>query len=112
LYNTLHALRQEARIQRQELGGYHLYVSADRQRANEQLMARRQAMDQEPGAPMPVSEDTLIAVLVEVLQGAELLVSATMVASRLAARGVAVTAAQVEQIFTRYGLEPGKKTLD
>jgi hypothetical protein len=112
LYNTLHALRQEARIQRQELGGYHLYVSADRQRANKQLMARRQAMDQEPSAPVLVSEDTLIAVLVEALQGAELLVSASMVASRLAARGVAVTAAQVEQIFTRYGLEPGKKTAD
>jgi hypothetical protein len=109
LYNTLHALRQEARIQRQELGGYHLYVSADRQRANQQLMARRQAMDQEPSAPVVVSEDTLIAVLVEALQGAELLVSASMVASRLAARGVAVTTAQVEQIFTRYGLEPGKK---
>jgi hypothetical protein len=34
-----------------------------------------------------------------------------MVASRLAARGVAVTAAQVEQIFTRYGLEAEKKTV-
>jgi len=56
-------------------------------------------------------DDTLIAVLVEALQGADLLVSAAMVASRLAARGVVVTAAQVEQIFTRYGLEPGKKTV-
>jgi hypothetical protein len=89
LYNTLHALRQEARIERQELGGYHLYVSAARQRANQQLMARRQAMDQEPSAPVLVSEDTLIAVLVEALQGAELSVSAATVASRLAARGVA-----------------------
>jgi hypothetical protein len=112
LYNTLHELRREARIQRQELGGYHLDVSADRQRANKQLMARRQAMDQEPSAPVLVSQETLIAVLVEALQGAELLVSASMVASRLAARGVAVTTAQVEQIFTRYGLEPGKKTVD
>jgi hypothetical protein len=112
LYNTLHELRRKARIQRQELGGYHLDVSADRQRANKQLMARRQAMDQEPSAPVLVSQETLIAVLVEALQGAELLVSASMVASRLAARGVAVTTAQVEQIFTRYGLEPGKKTVD
>ena len=112
LYNTLHELRRKARIQRQELGGYHLDVSADRQRANKQLMARRQAMDQEPSAPVLVSQETPIAVLVEALQGAELLVSASMVASRLAARGVAVTTAQVEQIFTRYGLEPGKKTVD
>ena len=111
LYNTLHELRREARIQRQELAGYHLYISADRQRANDQLMARRQAIGQEPSVPVPVSDETLIAVLVEALQGVEVLVSPSMVASRLAARGMAVTTAQVEQIFTRYGLEPGKKTM-
>jgi GTP-sensing pleiotropic transcriptional regulator CodY len=75
-------------------------------------MARRQAIGQEPSSPVPMSEETVIAVLVEALQGAEVLVSASMVASRLAARGVVVTAAQVERIFTRYGLEPGKKTVD
>jgi hypothetical protein len=30
----------------------------------------------------------------------------------LAARDVVVTAMQVERIFTRYDLEPGKKTAD
>jgi hypothetical protein len=112
LYNTLHALRHEARIGRQELAGHHLYISADPQRANKQLMERRQVVRQEPSTPVPMSEETVIAVLVEALQGAEALVSASMVASRLAARGVVVTAAQVERIFTRYGLEPGKKTVD
>jgi hypothetical protein len=75
-------------------------------------MERRQAVGQEPSSRVPMSEDTVIAVLVEALRGAEVLVSASMVASRLAARGVAVTAAQVEQIFTQYRLEPGKKTVD
>ena len=75
-------------------------------------MERRQAIGQEPSAPVPMSDETVIAVLVEALQSAEVLVAPSMVASRLAARGVAVTAAQVEQIFTRYGLEPGKKTAD
>jgi hypothetical protein len=37
--------------------------------------------------------------------------SAAPVASRLTARAVAVTTAQVEQVFARYGLTPGKKTL-
>lgn len=111
LYNTLHGLRREARIQRQALGGYHLYISADRKRANNQLMARRQAIGQEPSAPVPVSDETLIAVLVEALQGVEVLAAPAMLASRLAARGVAVTTAQVEQIFARYGLGPGKKTV-
>ena len=59
-----------------------------------------------------MTDDTVIAVLVEALQGAEVLVSASRVASRLTARGVAATAAQVEQIFTQYGLGPGKKTVD
>ena len=112
LYNTLHAVRHEARIGRHELGGDHLYISADPQRANAQLMRRRQAIGQEPSAPVPVSEETVIAVLVEALQGADLLVSASMVASRLTARAVAVTTAQVEQVFARYGLKPGKKTVD
>ena len=112
LYNTLHELRHEARIHRQELAGYHLYLSADPQRANQQLMQRRQALGQDPSSRVAMTDDTVIAVLVEALQGAEVLVSASRVASRLAARGVAVTAAQVEQIFTQFGLEPGKKTVD
>jgi hypothetical protein len=75
-------------------------------------MARRQAIRHEPSSRVQMSDDTVIAVLVEALQSAEVLVSASIVASRLAARGVAVTAAQVEQIFTQFGLEPGKKTVD
>jgi hypothetical protein len=112
LYNTLHALRYEARIHRQELAGYRLYVSAEPQRANKQLMERRQAMDHEARSRVQMSDETLIAVLVEAFQSADLLVSASIVASRLAARGVAVTPAQVEQIFDQFGLAPGKKTVD
>ena len=112
LYNTLHAVRHEARIDRRELGGQHLYISADQQRANAQLMQRRQAIGRESSAPVPMSDEMVIAVLVEALQSADALVSASLVASRLAARAVAVTTAQVEQIFTRYGLEPEKKTVD
>ena len=108
LYNTLHELRHEARIHRQALAGYPLYLSADSQRANQQLMERRQ----QPSSRVPVSDETVIAVLVEALQSAQPLVAPSVLASRLAARGVAVTAAQVEQIFTRYGLEPEKKTAD
>ena len=112
LYNTLHTVRSEARIDCHELGGHYLYVSANQQRANAQRMQRHQAIGQEPSAPVPMSEETVIAVLVEALQGADVLVSASMVASRLTARAVAVTTAQVEQVFARYGLKPGKKTVD
>jgi hypothetical protein len=112
LYNTLGELRRDARMGRQELAGYPLYISADPERANKQLMERRQAIHHEPSSQVQMSDDTVIAVLVEALQSAEVLVSVSIVASRLVARGVAVTAQQVEQIFTRYGLEPGKKTVD
>ena len=108
LYNTLHELRHEARIHRQALAGHHLYISTDSQRANQQLMERRQ----QPSAGVAVCEETLIAVLVETVQSAQLLVAPSVLASRLAARGVVVTVVQVEQIFTQYGLEPGKKTAD
>jgi uncharacterized protein (UPF0548 family) len=98
LYNTLHELRHEARIHRQALAGYPLYLSADSQRANKQLMEWRQ----QPGAGVAVSDETVIAVLVEALHSAQGLVAPSVLASRLAARGLAVTAVQVEQIFTRY----------
>ncbi len=108
LYNTLHELRHGARIRRQELAGCPLYLSADPRRADEQLLTRRQ----EPSAGVPMSNEAVIAVLVEALQSAQVVVAPPVLASRLAARGVIVTAAQVEQIFTRYGLEPEKKTAD
>jgi len=108
LYNTLHELRQGARIRRQMLAGQHIYLSADPGRADEQLMQRRQA----PSSDVQLSNETLIAVLVEALQSAEVLVAPSVLVLRLAARGVVVTAVQVERIFTRYGLGPEKKTAD
>jgi hypothetical protein len=108
LYNTLHALRQGAVIRRQVLTGCHIYLSVDPGKAHEQLLKRRQPTSME----MPMSDETVIAVLVEALQGAQLLVAPSVLASRLAARDVVVTAMQVERIFTRYDLEPEKKTAD
>ncbi|MCP5120574.1 MAG: hypothetical protein GY953_58015, partial [bacterium] len=108
LYNTLHELRQGTVIRRQVLAGCHIYLSVDPGRADEQLLKRRQQTSME----MPVSDETVIAVLVEALQSAQLLVAPSVLASRLAARGVIVTAIQVDKIFTRYGLEPEKKTAD
>lgn len=105
LYNTLHELRHGARIRRQELAGCHLYLSADPGRADEQLLKRHQELR----SGVAMSDEAVIAVLVEALQSAEVGVTPSVLASRLAARGVVVTAAQVEQIFTRYGLEPEKK---
>ena len=83
LYNTLHELRQGARIRRQALAGYHIYLSADPGRADEQLLKRRQRTSME----MPVSDETLIAVLVEALQNVEVLVSTLGVGIALGGAG-------------------------
>ncbi|MEA2078657.1 MAG: hypothetical protein U9P00_02140 [Pseudomonadota bacterium] len=108
LYNTLHELRQGAVIRRQVLAGCHIYLSIDQGKADEQILKRRQQTSRE----MPMPDETVIAVLVEALQGAQLLEAPSVLASRLAARDVVVTAMQIERIFTRYDLEPGKKTAD
>jgi Fe2+ or Zn2+ uptake regulation protein len=112
LYNTLHELRGNGRIARQELAGYHLYLSADPQQADKQLTERQDAIDREPRSRRQLADDLVIAVLVEALHSAQPLVSASAVASRLQARGVLVTPAQVEQVFSQFGLESGKKTVD
>ena len=112
LYNTLHDLLQCERLRRQELVGYHLYVSTDPGQANKQLKERSQVIHHEPGSRGRIPDDTVIAVLVEALQSAEVLVTASILSSRLTVHGVVVTTAQVEQIFSQYGLEPEKKTVD
>ena len=109
LYNTLHELRGRARLRRQRFAGRSLYLSGDPIRAEEQLVQWQHEGRREVVPPQQVSTETVIAVLVEALQAGLVLVAPSVVASRLALRGVAVTAAQVERIFADYGLEPGSR---
>ncbi len=109
LYNTLHELVGSGRVRRQKLAGRRLYLCAEARRAEEQLARRRETGGQQPPLAQ-VSTETLIAVLVEALRAGEALAAASVVADRLRARAVGVSAAQVEQIFAHYGLGPGKKT--
>ena len=46
----------------------------------------------------------VIEVLLEIIHGTVVRLDALDVAARLVARGVAVTSAQVEEVFRRYGL--------
>jgi hypothetical protein len=110
LYNTLHELVDSGQVRRQKLAGLHLYFSAEEKRAEEQLAQRQQQTAPQLPPPAHVSTATVIAILVEALQAGDALVAASVVADRLRARDVDVTAAQVEQVFAHYGLGPGKKT--
>ena len=110
LYNTLHELVDSGRVRRQKLAGLRLYLSAEAKRAQEQLTQRQERTAPQLARPAQVPTETLIAVLVEALQAGDALVAASVVADRLRARAVNVTAAQVERVFGHYGLGPGKKT--
>jgi hypothetical protein len=109
VHNTLLGLFQQGRLGRERLEKTYLYVSARPRRAEEQVGARQQLLAEEPAtAPLPAA--TVIEVLVEALTAGRVTIAPSVVAQRLGARGVAVTGAQVEQVFAQYGVSTGKKT--
>ncbi len=108
VYNTLLRLVHAGEIHRQAVGGAYVYVSIDGERASRQLDARQAAQAVPPSHLLP--DDVVLLVVVEALHASDGLPAATVVAARLAARGEDVAAAQVEQVYEHFGLEPGKKT--
>jgi len=110
VYNTLLRLVHAGEIRRQAVSGTYVYVSIDEERARRQLDARqRQVAQAVPPSHLP-PDDVVLLVVVEALHASDGLPAATVVAARLAARGEDVAAAQVEQVYEHFGLEPGKKT--
>lgn len=108
VHNTLADLVENRRVGRERLQGEYLYVSADAERAATQV-ARRVQIGREPKlADERLDPVMVIEVLAEVIHGSVVALDAEAVAARLAARGVAVTVAQVAEIFRRHGV--GKKT--
>lgn len=104
VHDTLRDLVEDRRLGRVELEQLYLYVSIDRDRAATQV-ARRAQMGPEtaPEKKEEALEPALvIEVLLEVIHGTVVRIDAHEVASRLAARRVAVTVAQVEEIFRRH----------
>jgi len=107
VHNTLLDLVQERRIGREPLAGQYLYVSAEAGRAGAQLASRRRPLEGAPGTAVDVPAAVVIDVLLELVQGAGVRLDAECVAERLRARGLAVTADQVDGLFRLHG---GKKT--
>lgn len=112
LYNTLHELVGSGRVRHQKDRTLRLYLSADAARGEEQLAERQRRTVCRQPPPAQVPTETVIAVLVETLQVADAAVAASVVADRLRARNLDVTAEQVEQVFAHYGLGPEKKTAE
>lgn len=110
VHNTLLGLVREGRVAREPFEGLHLYVSADTERAAQQMERRRDVLWVVSGAlRAPTSEETM-EILVEALRAAPQVPQAALVAKRLAARGLRIEGRHVQQVFEAHGLQPGKKT--
>jgi hypothetical protein len=109
--NTLVTLVQEARIGREPLERFYVYVTArSKKAAGRQIAARREQMAERIEALAPLSSATVVEILLAVIQigGAEI-PPAEVVAKQLGRRGIAVSTRQVLEIFARYDLDPKKK---
>jgi hypothetical protein len=111
-HNALLELLHERKIARERLDRLYLYVSVDGTRAAEQVEGRHRAAAKAVDMEQPLPVELVIAVLVEALQASEGLASGSVVASRLTARGQAVTREQVERVYAEFRLSPGKKTAE
>ena len=111
MHNTLLELVREGRIGRERYEGALLYVSADPERAAEQVRRRREgdlAISEIFGEP---TVQETIEVLAEALRGAAEIPPPSEVAKRLAARGVQVGPRRVQRVYASLELVPGKKTV-
>lgn len=97
--DTLHDLTQARRIDRLHIERLFVYVSIEKAVARAQIAERKERLQHPPPGPVAVLE-----VLLEVIHGAGAWVSPPVVARRLEARGVSVTAEQVGQIYQRHGI--------
>lgn len=110
LHNTLLDLVGEGRVGREAYRGKYLYVSADADRAAEQVRQRQEG-DRAVARILrePTVEET-IEILGEALRGAAEIPSPLDVVRGLAARCVSVEPRHVRSVYKAHGLAPGKKT--
>lgn len=112
VHNTLLTLVHDKRINREHIQKLYVYVSAETQRATEQVAKRQELLEsgEKVAAVSEVPMTIVIEVLVEVIRAGEVLIAPAEVAQRLGSRGIPVTINEAEQVYDRYGLIPLKKT--
>jgi len=111
VFNTLRELLDEKRVGRERRGRTHLYVSPEEGRAAEQIARREKLVRTVPDLLTPPPA-VVIEVLVEAVRAGKVALHAEALATRLVARGVTVTPADVRQVFAQYGIRPEKKTAE
>lgn len=111
VHNTLLSVVRERRISRQRIDRVFLYVSTEPEHASEQTSRRTELLADSQKAIADIPITIVIEVLIETLHAGQVHVAPWLVAKRLCARAVPVTAAQVQRVFTQYGIQTEKKTL-
>lgn len=110
VHNSLLALVREGRVGREPVAGVFLYVSAHREQRTSQVGRREEEQARGALSAPVLTETTTIQVLVQTIHAGRQGIVPARVVKRLAARGVGVSIAQVEQVYAQYGIEAGKKT--
>jgi len=112
VHNTLLALVHEKRVNREHIEKLYVYLSAQRERAQEQVRRRREwlAAGQKAAPVFDVPVMTVIEVLMEVIRAGQVLIDPAEVVQRLHGRGIRVSVDEAEQVFVCYGLNALKKT--
>lgn len=106
VHNALLYLVRQGRIARETLGTLYLYVSGDSGTAAKQMARRQEQLEPILAPPTAQMSPTLvIEVLLEVIHSSRTVPEPEVVRARLAARSVAVSVEQVEQLFDIYGLK-------
>jgi hypothetical protein len=112
LHNTLHELIKNKQLKRHRLQGLSFYTNIDLEIARNQVMTRGERIDSRPRITAVPCIEVTISVLVEAIRAGNVLVSPSIVSARLNAQGISITVDHVEQVFSQYGLDTGKKTAD
>jgi hypothetical protein len=110
VHNSLLDLVHEGRIGRERYRGQHLYVSADADRAAEQLRQRLEGERALACIPREPTAEETIEILAQALRGAAEIPAPLAVVHALAARGIAVESRHVRSVYEAHELTPGKKT--
>lgn len=110
VHDTVRELSKAREIGRVQLDHLFLYVSVEQAVADAQQAERRHLLESQPPPVPPASTAVTIEVLLDLVRGAQAWERPAAIVGRLGVRGIAVSVAQVEEIFQRYGIEQ-KKTV-
>ena len=104
VHNTLLDLVRAGKIAREAFEGVFVYLSIRSDGAQQQRVRRREGVSVQDVLP----DGIVIEVLAEIIRGNRVQIDQSALLSRLAQRGIRISALQLKQLCTRLGL---KKTL-